>query len=237
MFKLDVHTHTIASGHAYSTLLENVQYAKKAELSLLGVSDHAPAMPGSTYVFHFQNLKVIPKEIDGIRILKGVEANIIGYDGQLDMKSSDLKNLDYAIASLHPPCIAFGDRRTNTEMLLKVMENPYVKIIGHPDDGRYPLDYEAIVLGAKKMGKLLEVNNASLNPKGFRFNVHENVQEMLKLCRRYEVPVICNTDSHFALDIGRFDYCYEALREAGFPEELVINHRPKDFMEYCQIED
>ena len=59
-FKLDVHTHTVASGHAYSTIDENVRYASEQGFELVGISDHAPKMPGGTHNFYFLNLRIIP---------------------------------------------------------------------------------------------------------------------------------------------------------------------------------
>jgi len=230
MYKLDLHTHTIASGHAYSTLLENVQYGREKGMELIGISDHAPGMPGSTYIFYFQNMKQIPEEIMGVRILKGVEANIINLGGSIDMTDDNLSMLDYTIASLHPPCITSGSRQENTKMLIKTMENPYVNIIGHPDDSRYPINYEELVKAAKYNDVLIEVNNSSLNPNGFRADTHKNITKMLELCAKADLEIICGSDAHIAFDVGRFDYCDALIREIGFPEKLVINHSVEDFM-------
>ncbi|MBC7959070.1 MAG: phosphatase, partial [Vallitaleaceae bacterium] len=165
---VDLHTHTVASGHAYSTLMENITIAAQKGLKLVGVSDHAPTMPGGPYIYYFQNLRVVPKEIYGVQILKGVEANIIDHEGGIDMSPENLKALDYVIASMHPPCLAPKGKNENTRALLQTMENPYVNIIGHPDDIRFELDYEAVVKGAIRNNVLLEINNGSLNPNGYR---------------------------------------------------------------------
>ena len=84
-FVLDVHTHTTASGHAYSTLLENVAYASRAGLELLGITDHAPAMEGGTKPSYFLNFSTIPREIDGLQLVMGAELNIMDYDGNVDL--------------------------------------------------------------------------------------------------------------------------------------------------------
>ena len=62
--------------------------------------------------------------------------NIMDYDGNIDLDEFYLQRMDYAIASLHPPCIPFGTMEENTNAVLKAMENPYVKILGHPGDPR-----------------------------------------------------------------------------------------------------
>jgi putative hydrolase len=219
----DVHTHTIASGHAYSTFQELVTAATQKGLKLLGISDHAPCMPGSAYIYYFQNLRVVPKEINGLMIMTGVEASIIDFNGKIDMSPEDLKHLDYTIASFHPPCIRASTKKNNTKALIKTMENPFVNIIGHPDDVRYEMDYEAIVLVAKENNVLLEVNNASLSPKGFRKDSAIATRQILELSMRYDHPIILGSDAHISYDVGNFSYCEPLLQEIGFPEELIAN--------------
>lgn len=167
-YVLDLHTHTIASGHAYNTLREMAKAASDKGLSVLGITEHAPKMPGTCHSFYFHNLKTVPRELYGIRLLLGSEVNIMDFEGNIDLEERDLKGMDIIIASLHTPCIKPGSVRENTTAYLKAMENPYVNIIGHPDDGRYPVDYRALVEGAKEKGKVLELNNHSLDPKCFR---------------------------------------------------------------------
>ena len=99
---IDLHNHTIASGHAYSTMEEMISRAKKKGVKILGISDHAPALEGGPNIFYFGNLFVVPREIDGLILLKGVEANILDFEGNIDVPERFLKRLDYAIASLHP---------------------------------------------------------------------------------------------------------------------------------------
>ena len=164
---IDLHCHTIASGHAYSTLKENIDEAKLKGLKYVGVSDHAPNMPGSTHPFYFGNLGVIKEEINGVKVLKGIEANIMDFDGNIDIPKDVIGKLDYVIASFHPPCISPGNIDENTKAILNVMENEKVKIIGHLDDSRYPVDYEKVVLKAKETKTLLEINNSSLKPNSF----------------------------------------------------------------------
>lgn len=222
-YVLDLHTHTIASGHAYNTLREMAKAASDKGLSVLGITEHAPKMPGTCHSFYFHNLKTVPRELYGIRLLLGSEVNIMDFEGNIDLEERDLKGMDVIIASLHTPCIKPGSVRENTTAYLKVMENPYVNIIGHPDDGRYPVDYRALVEGAKEKGKVLELNNHSLDPKCFRRDARENDLKMLELCKEYAVPVIMGSDAHFDTLIGEFSMAKKLLEEVDFPEELVLN--------------
>ncbi|MGI6120647.1 MAG: PHP domain-containing protein, partial [Desulfosporosinus sp.] len=82
--KVDLHTHTVASGHAYSTISENAQAALRKGIKLLGMTDHGPSMPGTPHLYHFGNLSILPEELYGVRILPGVEANITNHEGELD---------------------------------------------------------------------------------------------------------------------------------------------------------
>ena len=192
-------------------------------LSVLGITEHAPKMPGTCHSFYFHNLKTVPRELYGIRLLLGSEVNIMDFEGNIDLEERDLKGIDIIIASLHTPCIKPGSIKENTTAYLKVMENPYVNIIGHPDDGRYPVDYRALVEGAKEKGKVLELNNHSLDPKCFRRDARENDLKMLELCKEYAVPVIMGSDAHFDTLIGEFSMAKKLLEEVDFPEELVLN--------------
>lgn len=229
---IDLHTHTISSGHAYSTLEENIKGAKERKLKYYGVSDHAPTMPGAPHLFHFVNLKVIPKEINGIRILKGIEANILDFEGRIDADDFMIQNLDYVIASLHPPTIDPGNKEENTNAIIKAMENPRVNIIGHPDDARYPLDYEKIVIKSKETKTLLEVNNSSFNPMGSRVNAQETVAELLKYCMKYNVPILCGSDAHISYDVGNFQEAYALFRKISFPSSLIVNENEDLIKEY-----
>lgn len=220
----DLHTHTIASGHAYNTVMEMIHAAAQKELPILGISDHAPSMRGCMDEIYFWNFNAIPREVEGVRVLFGCELNIMDYHGKTDLSEKALKRLDYAIASLHDLCLAFGTREENTAAVLGAMENPYVKIIGHPDDGRFPLDLEAVAKAAKKNGKLLEINNSSLAPGSSRKNARENDLVLLEYCKKYEVPVIMGSDAHFMTNVAEHECSKAIIKEAGFPEDLVANY-------------
>lgn len=232
---LDSHTHTIASGHAYSTMNDMIAAAKQAGLSLLAITEHAPDMPGTCPPFYFNNLKVVPRKYGDLWVLHGVELNILNRRGEIDLPQEALENLDVVIASIHPPCYHEEDPGAHIEAYLNVMENPYVNIIGHPDDGRFPVDYKALVQGAKKYHKLLEVNNSSLSPTTFRQNARENYKEMLDQCKKYEVPVIVDSDAHVDRAVGDHALAWELIREVQFPEELVVNTDLEKYFLYINL--
>lgn len=229
---MDLHTHTVASGHAYCSLREMAKTAADKGLELLGITEHAPKMPGTCHKFYFNNLKIVPRELYGIQLLLGSEVNILDAEGRVDLEEKTLKQMDVVVASLHVPCIRPGSRQENTQSYINAMKNPYINIIGHPDDGRYEVDYEALVQGAKEYGKVLELNNHSMEPDCNRENAVENDTIMLNYCKKYQVPVIMDSDAHFDLLIGEFDLARELLTKLDFPEELVLNRSVESVKKY-----
>lgn len=233
--RIDLHTHTIASGHAYCTINEMVAAAERQNLELLGITEHGPKMPGSCKRIYFSNFRVLPREREKLTVLFGTELNIMDYDGTVDLPDEILEEMDLVIASLHIPCIAPGSATENTRAYLKVMENPYLNIIGHPDDVRYPIYYRPIVESAKEHGLLLEMNNSSLKPNGFRGDCRERYREMLELCMEYEQPIILDSDAHVDISVGDHSYAWKLLEELNFPEELIANtsvEKVKPYLNY-----
>ena len=230
---LDTHTHTLASGHAYSTIRENAQAADKKGLELLAITDHAPKLWGSCQTIYFQNLKVVDRHAYDVELLMGVELNILDEQGNIDLPLRTLKQMDLTIASLHVPCFIPGSREFNTEACVNAMKNPFVNILGHPDDPRYPVDYRALVQAAKEYEVLLELNNSSLRPGGSRKNARGFDVEMLKLCMEYQTPIVIGSDAHVDTDIGRHDEALELLEEIGFPEELAVNRSVEELKKYA----
>lgn len=221
--KVDTHSHTLVSGHAYSTIREMAEMAKEHGMEALALTEHAPDMPGTCGMFYFENLKVVPRERYGMQMLFGTELNILDADGNVDIPDGLLKKLDIVIASLHTPC--FKGERTKEEVtraLVNAMKNPYINIIGHPDDERFPVDYEVLVKAAKETGTLLEVNNSSMRPDNRRVNAEQNIRIMLEYCKQYKVPVTTGSDSHIDLDAGKLHLAEKILEECAFPEELVV---------------
>lgn len=231
-YVLDTHTHTIASGHAYNTLFEMIAQAKAQGLSLLSVTEHAPAMPGTCHIYYFHNYRAFRGRDFGLPVLLGAEVNIMDSDGTLDMDEDTLKSMDIKIASAHLPCLKTNNLKDNTQAYINTMKNPLIDIIGHPDDERIPIDYEALVDAAKKYNIALEVNNSSLSPNGFRKNARENQIAYLTLCKEYQVPITLGSDAHTLFEIANFSYIESVLEEVSFPDELILNTSVEKLMNH-----
>ena len=218
----DLHTHTLASGHAYGTIREMALAASEKKLDMLGITDHAPGVPGTVDRLYFCNLHVIPRELYGVAMLFGSEVNVLN-DGTLSLGQRELDKLDYAIAGIHTVCYEDAGREGNTSNLIECMKNSKVSFVSHPDDDHTPLNYERLVLAAKEYHVALEVNNSSFMKPEARLNCVENYRVMLGLCMEHRVPVIVSSDAHDPSGVGRFDLALALMERLDFDWELVLN--------------
>ena len=227
----DTHTHTIYSGDAFSTIIENLQAAKKKGLTHLCMTDHAHSVPRAAAPAYFTKLFLVPREYEGVLVLRGVEANIIDYDGTLDMPVSILDGLDWVIASLHTEVIQPLTKSEHTRCWAAIAENASVDVIGHCGDPRYSFEIDPIIRLFKEHGKVVEINNHSFHS---RKGAAEVCREIAATCMRYEVPVVVSSDAHFAGCVGDFDDAVKMLEEINFPEELILNANSERFSAFLE---
>ena len=227
--ELDMHTHTLASGHAYSTIQEMAHAAAERGLKLLGITEHTPGIPGTCQPIYFRNLHVVPRRMYGVDLMLGAEINILSSRGNLDADDDLMRRLDIRIAGIHLLCYEHGTKEENTHGMVQAIRHPYIQIISHPGDGTAQLDFEPIVLAAKECGTLLEINNSSLKPARNKADARDNNREILRLCKQYEVPVVLGSDAHISFDIANYEYLYPLLQETEFPEALIVNRSVEVF--------
>ena len=226
MYLSDLHTHSIASGHGTDCTISNMAKAAATKgIRLLGITDHGPATLAAGTPSYFRSLTYSPRQRFGVELLYGVECNILNTDGDVDLEEELLSRLDYAIASMHAQNFKPRTKEENTEAFLNVMKNPHVKILGHCDNTHYPVDYDAVIRRAKDSGVIPEINEASLAPYGYRGDTRENCREILRCCKKYEVPIILSIDSHGPEHIGDFTYAAEFVHMELFPETLIFNNQ------------
>ena len=222
-FIADVHMHTIMSGHAFGTLRELAMEASQRGLKLIGVTEHGPGIPGTVDPIYFRNLCDAPRELYAVELLHGSEVNVLN-DGCLSLDRRHLDCLDYAVAGIHSLCYENEGKVKNTDNVIRCMMDPKVKFISHPDDDHNPMDYRALVQGAKAYGVALELNNSSLRKPETRLNCLENYRVMLALCMEERVPIVVNTDAHDPSAVGEFSKARAFLEELGFDEDLILNN-------------
>lgn len=216
----DMHTHTVASTHAYSTITENCRSAAERGIRVVAMTDHWGEMPDSPHIWHFENLRILPRQICGVTVLKGVETNIIDNDGNFDMPRKTLEKLEWVVASMHRQVYEPTTAENHTRAYIKAAQDPIVDVIGHCTTDMFPIDFEKCVKAFKEYGKLVEINESSIL---YKKGSLENSYELLRLCKKYEVPVVFDSDGHFCELIGVVDTAVRIAQEVGFPEELVVN--------------
>lgn len=229
----DLHTHSVLSKHAYSSLTENIEYANSLGLKYYGIADHQyDSKDVGVHRYAIENLRVVPRVYNGTHILRGVEVNMLN-DGSIDLIDPCRMNIDYAVCSLHK--YAYGENlgiEKNTENYLKALDDKIVRILGHIDSDLFKCDYERVILKVIDKHKLVEINNSSLDPKGCRKNSRKNAISILEVCKKYNYPVILNSDAHIKYAIGNVDYCLDVVREVDFPIEKILNFNEELFLEY-----
>lgn len=220
IIQADTHTHTVASTHAYSTIYEMAQAASQIGLKAIAMTDHTPATQDGPHIWHFHNLKrAIPRQLCGVNIVFGAESSIINYNGDLDFPGDECNKLEWIIASVHQSPEEYEGITDPTHLYLKVAENPVVDVIGHCANIRFTFDYEKCLKKFKEYEKLVEINENTLLFK----HTTDNYREIIRICKKYEIPVVLNTDAHFMAAVGKVDLCEQLLDEVNFPKSLVVN--------------
>lgn len=217
----DLHTHTIATTHAYSTILENTAYAAKNGIEAIAMTDHAPNIEDGAHRWHFYNLRVLPEYINGVRVLKGAEVNVADISGNLDLREKYLESLDWVIVSYHPGVFEeVGTKSQRTDCYIKILYNPYTDMLGHCGNPCFDFDIGAVLDAAKANDKIIEINETSFMARSDNISICRNIAVA---CAEKGVKISVDSDAHFCESIGHFPKSIKMLEEIGFPEELIVN--------------
>ena len=227
----DLHCHTLASSHAYSTLTEVAGAAAARGLMAVACTDHGVGTQDAPHLWHFLNQDILPPTIAGVRVLHGVEANVMDFTGRLDMPQSALAKLDIVVASMHNGAMPQGTEGDITEAWLGVAENPEVDIIGHSGAPVYAFDYEAVIPVFGRNGKVVEINEGTFK---VRSSSVPNCRRIAELCKKYEVRVSVDSDAHFHEAVGTMPNSLALLREIDFPPELIVNGSAENFTAFLK---
>lgn len=255
----DIHTHTLFSRHAYSTVMENLTAARDAGLELLGLADHFSDMLFDQQDIrnfqHFLNVGVWPRKKDGVVLLRGIEADIVSLDGSLfgmdipchhsiaatsGEPTDNLFNrvtggLDYIVASVHNRSFAKGaSLEETTQMYLNVLAQPKVFVLGHVGRARVPFDLDAVLVAARDAHKLIEINEHSL-VADHSGRTTRACREIAQRCAELGVGITVSTDAHICGNIGQFSQAPAMLEEIGFPQELIVNRSAESLLEYMAL--
>lgn len=230
VLEADLHTHTIASGHAFSTVKEMAEEACRKGLKVLAITDHGLNMPGGPHEYYFYKIFDLPEIIAGVEVLKGVEANITNTEGRLDMPVSILEKLDIVLAGFHSDTGYEGSSvEENTRAMIAAIKNPYVHIIAHPGNPQYPVDMEKVVLAAKLAGKALEINNSSFRSRSGSL---QSCSEMARLAAKAGTLIAVNSDAHNCFEVGKTEDALHIAAKGGIKPGQIINVTAGKVREY-----
>lgn len=230
--KLDLHTHTSFSPHAYSTLWENITFAKERGMEAIAMTNHGMDSADFSHVWHFANFKHLPRVINDVVVFTGVECSYIDEDANLDLQDERLEKMDIVIASRHGGSFA-PDETNFAKVLLNACENKYIDILGHIARTSFSLtdeEYDLVAKTAKEKGKLVELNENCFGKKVPVFA--ENSRKLMLACKKHGTPIVVNSDAHFCTHVGSFEKAVALLEEIDFDEELVMNTSLDKFLGY-----
>lgn len=230
--EVDSHTHTIASGHAYSTLAENVRAAKEVGVKLLAATDHGPSMPGAPHIWFFMNMRILPRIMDGVGLLRGIEANITDYEGNMDVDGDLCDFLDIVLFSLHEPVVTPSSIVDHTQGVVKAMESGRVDVFAHGGNPRFPIDCDVVAKAAVENNVLIEINNSSFTTS--RAGSRKNCAALAEAVARHGGLLTFGTDAHLADKVGVFDKCADLIESVGFPEDRIISRSAAAFLDFLE---
>lgn len=229
----DLHTHTVASTHGFSTVQEMTAMAKKLGYSAMAVTDHGLGMPDAPHKWYFTGLLQLPDIIDDeLLLLKGVEANAMDTKGTLDMAEPLLERMDWVVCSLHKQCVEPQTFNQVTRMWLAVAENPLVDMIGHPETENYLFDYETVTRAFAQQGKVVELNAGS---RKTRPGNEENMRKLALCCKENGCKIAVNSDAHSVYRMDKLKPILQMLAEIDFPEALVVNSSMPRLLEELRL--
>lgn len=233
MYPVDLHMHTVASTHAYSTLHDYVIHARQNGIKLFAITDHGPDMADAPHYWHFINMKIWPRIIDGVGVLRGIEANIKNTQGEIDCTGPMLDVMDLIVAGFHEPVFPPADKATHTEAMIATMASGRVHIISHPGNPKFPVDIPAIAEAAARYDVALEINNSSFTTS--RVGSEPNCRAVAAAVRDAGGRLAFGSDSHTAFTLGDFEHCLRITQEVGFPEDRILNVTPRRLLDFLEM--
>jgi len=226
----DLHMHTSWSDGKYSTE-EMIEAGRKRGYKYVAITDHskslgvAGGLSDDDLMKHMEEIRSIGSKYADIRVLAGTEVDI-RLDGTLDYSDELLEKLDFVVASVHS---GFKQSRSElTARVVRAMQNPYVRVIGHPtgrllgDRDPYEIDFEEVMKEAARTRTCLEVNS--------NFHRLDLNDVHCRKARDMGVHVIISTDSHNYDDLLNLPYGVATAQRGWIEKDRVLNAQPVEKM-------
>lgn len=218
MIPVDFHSHTFFSQCGLHSHVEMLTRARELGMAGLAITDHGPVL-GGRIPFTFFDRMIDP--VPGIRLLKGIEANLDGLEGSIDVSKNRLQYLDIVLLGLHCNTPSQLGADAYTALLIEVMDaNPCVDMITHPADGAFPLRFDVLARAAAGRGVVLELNNSKLRLS--RIDA-EPVHRLVRACKAEGCRMAVSSDAHAINEVGLDGHARRLLECERFPSELIVN--------------
>ena len=182
------------------------------------------------YYWHFGNLRVVPRVVNDVAILRGIEANITA-SGDIDIEDFIRERLDIVLAGFHPN-LTPTTKEEHTRLMIKVIESGKVDIITHPGSVNYPIDYEAVLNAALKHNVAIEINSSS--SVNTRAGSHDNCVAIARLAKEIGNTISLGSDAHIAYFLGNFEESEKVIEEAEMGYDKIINTSPIKVLEFLE---
>lgn len=224
----DLHAHT----PNYETLKiaagEMAKSAKNEGIKYLALTDHAPKTGNkyNSYLFDDEDIG----EIDGVTILRGAEADIMNFEGELAFDKEVFDNCHIVLAALHTYKLEPKDKETHTVCLVSALANESVDILAHPGDAPFDFDEEAVVMAAKEYGKALEFNELSLRDEA----CHEKNARLLALCKKHGCLIAVSSDAQRPDMVGKCEKILKFVKNAGIEDKYIVNLTKENLYDFLK---
>jgi len=229
MIQFDLHVHSLFSLCGLHTVLELLEQAKAIGMKGFAVTDHGQTLGGRLNNPFFERFK---SPCPDVKILKGVECNLLDDKGKIDAPRSFMNHIDVILLGVHPNTPRGLGAAAYTDMLIAaIRKNPCIDIITHPNDPVYPVDYRRLAQEAMSAGVALELNNSKIL---YARTETQSAVELVEACHDAGCLMAVNSDTHAIHELGLDDSVRPILEATRFPEELIVNRDEESALEFIE---
>ncbi len=218
MIPVDLHAHSHFSLCGLHSFIEMLSRARDLGMPALAITDHGPSLGGRISTTFFDRLT---DPVPGIRLLKGMECNLDGDRGGIDLPARLLPHCDVVLLGVHPNTPAGLSASAYTDLLVRALErNPAVDLVTHPNSAEYPLDFGRLAAAAARLGVALELNNSKT---ALQRVSDDATEELLAACKRERCSIAVCSDAHALNEVGDDSAVRPLLQRMSFPEDRIVN--------------
>ncbi|MEG1535644.1 MAG: PHP domain-containing protein [Clostridia bacterium] len=234
----DYHTHTTYS-HGKGSVMDNVLSAREKQLEIVAITDHAKNHPligvrPEEFDKIRKDIENCQKQVDDIKILMGIEANIIGMSGAIDVEPRDQSKLDLLLVGFHLTAYqenlsdyfqlvwngvtryvakpTKGQLERNTRAYLNAIKKNKIDILTHPGF-RLGIDYKAVGQACADEGTYVELSSRHRTPND------SSIEDLLAT----DAMFVVNSDAHKVENVGKWDFALELIEKYNIPQSRIAN--------------